>query len=333
MRDAPPPTVTLEHVARAAGVSRATVSRVVTGSGPVSAETLTRVRAAAEALGYEADPVARALASGTGTRVVVAVTGTSDGILDCEYTARLVTAGARVCTPAGLGIAVRRLPLRAPGAELDALARDRTVGGVVLVNTTHELLAAVPRALRGRVVSIGVGSADVPSFDVDGAGAAAASVAHLLRSGRRRIAMVTGPPWLPCAQRPVEAYRAAVAAAGLEARTVPGGFDAAAGEAGAEEVLARWPDTDAVLAGCDEVALGVLAVLRRHGREVPGDVAVAGFDDVPVAGVTGLTTATHPVERIAGAAVRAVLARAPLTGSTAGETVFFPSELVLRRSA
>ncbi|WP_204263636.1 substrate-binding domain-containing protein [Geodermatophilus normandii] len=174
-------------------------------------------------------------------------------------------------------------------------------------------------------MSIGAGSVEVPAFDVDAAGAAAATVAHLLGSGRRRIAMVAGPP---CAERPVAAFRAAVATAGLPVRTVAGDFDARAGEAGAEEVLTRWPDSDAIVASCDDVALGALAVLRRHGRRVPGDVAVAGFDDAPVAEVTELTTATHPVERIAAAAVRALLAPAP-----AEETVFFPSELVVRRSA
>ena len=107
MRDDPPPSVTLEHVARAAGVSRATVSRVVSGTGPVAAATVSRVRAAAEGLGYAVDPVARALASGAGTRVVVAVTGTSEDVLDCAYLARVVTAGARVCAPEGLGTAVR----------------------------------------------------------------------------------------------------------------------------------------------------------------------------------------------------------------------------------
>ncbi len=321
-----PPT--LEHVARAAGVSRATVSRALSGTGPVSTEVLRRVRAAAEALGYVADPVARALANGAGTRVVVAVTGDADDLLDCAYTAQVVTAGARVCAPQGLGVAVTRLPLRTPVPGLQALARDRTVAGVVLVNATRELLSWVPAALRGRVTSIGVGGAEVPAVDVDAAAAAGASVAHLVRAGRRRIAMVTGPPWLPCTERPLAAYRAAVTAAGLPVRVVPGGFDTAAGEAGAEEVLARWPDTDAVLASCDDAALGVLGVLRRHGRQVPGDVAVVGFDDVPLAGATGLTTATHPVERIAAAAVAAALTRTP-----PGATAFFRSELVVRRSA
>jgi DNA-binding LacI/PurR family transcriptional regulator len=320
--------VTLEHVARAAGVSRATVSRAVTGSGPVSADALRRVRAAAEAMGYVADPIARALVSGAGTRVVVAVTGTSDTILDCAYTARVLMATARACAPEGLGATVRRLPLENPLPELESLARDRTVAGLVLVNTTEALLAGLPRRLRGRTVSIGTGSATVPSFDVEGAVAATTAVGHLLRSGRHRIAMITGPAWLPCARRPVAAFRAAAEAAGLPPRTVTGGFDRRAGVDGAEAVLARWPDTDAILASCDDVALGALDVLRRHGRQVPDDVAVVGFDDAPAAELAHLTTATHPVEQIAAAAARGALDAAVGDG-----TVFFPSELVVRQSA
>ncbi|CCH90841.1 Transcriptional regulator, LacI family [Modestobacter italicus] len=96
---------------------------------------------------------------------------------------------------------------------------------------------------------------------------------------------------------------------------------------GAAEALRRWPDTDAVYGICDEVALGALQVLRAAGRQVPGDVAVAGFDDIPAAEPTGLTTATHPVERIAGAAARSLL-----VGGTGGPT-YFGSDLVVRQSA
>jgi DNA-binding LacI/PurR family transcriptional regulator len=167
----------------------------------------------------------------------------------------------------------------------------------------------------------------VPAVDVDGAGATRRRVEHLVRSGRRRIAMITGPAWLPCTQRPVAAYRAAVAAAGLPVRLVPGGFCADDGATGAAAVLARWPDTDAIVASCDEVAFGALTTLRRCGRSVPGDVAVAGFDDVPAAELTALTTTTHPVEDIATAAVRAVLDR------VRDDERFFPSELVVRASA
>jgi DNA-binding LacI/PurR family transcriptional regulator len=127
----------------------------------------------------------------------------------------------------------------------------------------------------------------------------------------------------------VAAYRAAVGAAGLPVRVVAGGFDTASGRAGAREVLRRWPDTDAVYGICDEVALGALQVLRAAGRQVPGDVAVAGFDDIPAAEFSGpgLTTATHPVECIADAAARGAL------GRVADGPTLFASDLVLRGTA
>jgi DNA-binding LacI/PurR family transcriptional regulator len=323
------PAVTLEHVALAAGVSRATASRVLTGSGPSSAHARRRVEEAASRLGYVADPVARALVGGRGTRLVVAVSGGTDDVLACDHLARVVSSAARVCGPEGLGVAVRWLPLTGPERTLEALGRDRSVAGVVLVNTTDRVLASVPSGLHGRIASIGVGSQAVPLVDVDSGPAAAAITAHLVSTGRRRIAMLAGPPWLPCTRRPLLAHRAVLRAAGLPERVVAGDFTPASGRAGALEVLRRWPDTDAVYAICDEVALGAMQVLRRLGRLVPGDVAVSGFDDLPAAEFSGpgLTTATHPVEQIAAAA-----ARVALTREGAGPQLF-RSELVLRESA
>jgi DNA-binding LacI/PurR family transcriptional regulator len=330
MRERPTPAVTLEHVALAAGVSRATASRALTGSGPASAGVRQRVLAAAERLGYVADPVARALVSGRGTRIVVAVTGVTADVLDDPYLARVVTATARVSGAEGLGVSLEWLPLDRPGPPLESLGRDRTVAGTVLVNTTPAVLATLPRSLRGRAVSIGASARDVPAFDVDNGHGVLAAVTHLVRSGRRRIAMITGPAWLSCPEAGEAAYTATVRSAGLPVRLVPGDFTVGSGRAGMLEVLRRWPDTDAVYAVCDDTALGALAVLHELGRQVPGDVAVAGFDDVPAAAHSGpgLTTATHPVEQIATAAARAVL-----QGPRGSGVTRFPSELVVRASA
>jgi DNA-binding LacI/PurR family transcriptional regulator len=319
--------VTLEDVARAAGVSRATASRALQGTDPVTTPARERVRAVAARMGYAPDPLARALAAGTGTRLVVAVAGPTPAALDCHHAERVLGAAAAVGDRAGLGASLHWLPLDRP-EELELLAADRSVHGVVLVNTTAALLAAVPRALRGRVVSIGIGSADVPAVDVDNAGAATAMVRHLVEGGRRRIAMITGPRWMPCAWRMVDAYRDAVQEAGLPVRIVHGGFDAADGRAGAREALRRWPDTDAIFAVCDATAIGAATALRHLGVRVPGDVAVAGFDDVPAAEWSALTTATHPVRSIATAAAGALLERTLREPRT-----WFPSELVLRESA
>ncbi|WP_330437656.1 LacI family transcriptional regulator [Micromonospora sp. NBC_00821] len=320
---------TLEDVARVAGVSRSTASRVIAGTGFASPAARKQVTAAVDQLGYVPNPAARALVRGGGVRLVVAVQGTSAAVLDDPYVHQVVGSAARVCTPAGVGVALYWLPFGDP-RSLDQLDGDRSVCGVILVNTTEELLEAVPRSLRGRVVSIGVGSATVPSFDVDNAAGSEEVLRHLYASGRRRIAMVTGPRWLPCAQRPVRTYRRLMAEAGLPERILPGDFRAARGRTAAGEALNRWPDIDAIYAISDDTALGVIAGLRDAGARVPGDVAVAGFDDIPLAGMTApaLTTASHPVGRIAVAAATALL-----DGRPAAPVTLFPSALVARASA
>ncbi|GAA1297526.1 LacI family DNA-binding transcriptional regulator [Pseudonocardia xinjiangensis] len=321
--------LTLEDVASAAGVSRATASRALTGSDTTSTPARERVRAVAERMGYTPNTVARALAGGVGARVVVAASGPAPDVLDDPYMWRVLGATAAACDGEGIGVSLQWLPLDAP-ASLHRLAADRSVRGVVLVNSTERLLAELPDALRGRVASIGIGSADVPSFDVDNRAGAGAVVRHLHATGRRRIAMLAGPQWLPCSWRSAQVYSEVVQAAGLPVRVLPGDFGFENGRSGALEVLRRWPDTDAIFAICDAAALGAMAALRGLGVQVPGDVAVAGFDDLPVAAWSGpaLTTATHPVTRIATGAATAVLAGAPAEGTT-----WYPSELVLRESA
>ncbi|MFE9655170.1 LacI family DNA-binding transcriptional regulator [Micromonospora sp. NPDC006431] len=320
---------TLDDVARAAGVSRATASRVLGGYGFASPAARDRVTAAADRLGYVPNTTARALVRGAGVRLVVAVAGTDAAILDDPYVDRVVSAAARLCAPHGVGVALEWLPLSSP-ARLRRLGDDRSVCGVLLINTTERMLDAVPVTLRGRVASIGIGSAAVPSFDVDNAAGADAVLRHLHASGRRRIVMVTGPRWLSCAERSVTVYQAMMRSAGLPVRLVTGDFSAARGGRAAVEALTRWPDTDAIYAASDTTALGAIAALRGRGIRVPHDVAVAGFDDIPYAAVSSpaLTTATHPVAGIATAAATAVLEARRVPPVTA-----FPSTLVARESA
>ncbi|MER7458669.1 LacI family DNA-binding transcriptional regulator [Micromonospora sp. NPDC126480] len=321
-----PPT--LEDVARASGVSRATASRVLGGTGYASPGARDRVTAAADRLGYVPDPAARALVRGTGVRLATVVCGTSPRVLDDPYVDRFVGAAARVCAPHGVGVTLHWLPTREPG-RLRELTEDRGVSGLILLNTTAPVLAAVPGAMRGRVASIGVGSPLVSSFDVDNGGGTAALVRHLYATGRRRIAMVSGPRWLPCAGRSVHAYRQVMHEAGLPSRLVRGDFTAHRGRVAAREILDRWPDTDAIVGVSDATALGVIDRLHRDGAQVPGDVAVTGFDDIPLAAMTtpALTTATHPVAEIAAAAATAVL-----TGGAVRPPTVFPSRPVRRTS-
>jgi len=240
---------------------------------------------------------------------------------------RATTAIATVADEAGLGVSLRRVPLDCAAALAD-LAADRGVAAVVLAGHDRTVLAALPRRLRGRVAAIGAGGAGVPRADVDSAAGIGALVRHLYATGRRRIALVGGPRWLAAARAPHAAYAELMHAAGLPVRAVPGDFTTGRGRAAARQILGRWPDTDAVVAVSDATALGVLADLAARGVRVPADVALTGFDDIPLAGAVhpGLSTATHPVERIAAAA-----ARAALSGTPADEV--FASQPVLRATA
>jgi DNA-binding LacI/PurR family transcriptional regulator len=321
--------VTLDDVARAAGVSRATAARALGGYGASSPAARERVNAAAARLGYTPDAAARALVSGVGFQLVVAVVGTTPSALADPYVARVVASAAAVCAQHGIGVSLQWLPRHDP-AQLVRFADDRGVRGVLVVNTTEQVLQVVPTALAGRIASIGVGSPTVPSFDVDNAKATTVLVHRLYASGRRRIALVSGSSWLPGAGRSAHAYREAMLAAGLPVRVVPGDFRAASGQAATASTLRRWPDTDAVLATSDAMALGAINALRRHGREVPDDVAVAGFDDIPFAALANptLTTASHPVDTIATAAATAVL-----DGRGVPPVTSYASQLILRESA
>ena len=319
---------TLSDVARRAGVSVATASRALSVRGPASASARRRVAAAARELGYVPNPVARALATRSGTRIAVAVGGRTPHVLNDPYAARVTTTTATTAAARGVGVSLHWLPLGDP-AELGRLVEDRDIGGIIVVNPTEPALATVPRSARGKVASIGIGTRDVPSFDVDNATGTTRVIEHLVTTGRRRIAMITGPPWLPCTQRALMAYRRAVAESGTPPRLAPGDFTAAHGESSANHIMTRWPDTDAIFALGDLAALGALAALRGSGVDVPGDVAVAGFDDIAFAALShpGLTTTTNPVEAIAAAATTAVLDRQPSAPRT-----FYPSTLVLRAS-
>jgi DNA-binding LacI/PurR family transcriptional regulator len=313
----------LTEVARRAGVSVATASRVLSGRGPASAASRDAVHEAATVLGFVPHPVARRLARGDGTRVLFAVRDRRADILRDPFVTRAATAMAAATDADGLGVTVRHLPLDA-SSELDRMATDRSVAAVVLAGHDQDLIGHLPVALRGRFCAIGAGGADV-----DSASGISALLRHLHTAGRRRTALVGGPPWLAASRAPLDAYAELMREAGQPVRVVAGDFTSARGHAAARSILRRWPDTDAIVAVSDTTALGVLQALAAAGVRVPDDIAVTGFDDVPFAASAfpALTTATHPVEAIAAAAAQAALSGSPPVAR------LFPSHPVLRATA
>jgi DNA-binding LacI/PurR family transcriptional regulator len=311
----------LASVAARAGVSLATASRVLSGNGPASPGSRERVLSAAAELGYRPHPVARLLAQGRGTRVVLAIRDRRPSARDDPFGGRAAAGAALAADRAGLGVALRYLPLDCAG-RLAEIAADRSVAALVLAGHDRATLRALPRGLRVATIGPSPGA----GADVDSGAGFTALLWHLYDRGRRRIALVGGPRWFAAAGAPLRAYARMTREAGLPHRAVTGDVTAARGRLGARRVLSRWPDTDAIVTISDATAVGVLQALAERGIRVPDDVAVTGFDDVPLAGAIrpGLTTASHPVEEIAEAACQAAL--------DGGGMRLFPSRAVVRQT-
>ena len=303
-----PPTIV--QVASRAGVSIATVSRVVSGTGRVREPTRARVEQAIAATGWTADPAARARAGGTGDEVVlaIAVAGQQKFADDPHY-ARVIAGACQEAVRHGLFLSVY---VTRPGsvASLAPLTGSRRHAGAILVNVGAEEAASINGL---PLVSMGLSAPSVPSVDPENQAGASQAVGHLLAHSRQRIAMIAGPKRNPCACERLTGYLDTVRSAGLPEVTVSADFTRSGAARATRRLLATHPDLYAIFAGSDLMATAVLQVVLASGRRIPDDVAVVGFDDSPPAVMTtpALTTVYQPVEDLAKLAVRTLIKPAP----------------------
>ncbi|GAA4247324.1 LacI family DNA-binding transcriptional regulator [Dactylosporangium darangshiense] len=322
---------TIEDVARAAGVSRATVSRVINNEPGAAPAVRARVHEAIAELGYRPNQTARALASGRPRAVdVIAVSPVTDGgwLGTHPYYSRVLAGAMSVAESAGLQLRVHAIRTDGAGEALDAVAAEATVGAL-LANVTPPLAARFYRRCR-RAVSLVATAEAVPAFEADNAAGTYAAIEHLHELGRRRIAAVHGPEDNTCAIDRREGYRRAVRDLGLPEISDGGDFLREDGYAAARRLLERRPDIDAMFVACDLMGAGAVQAITATGRRVPHDVSVVGFDD-SVAAVCAnppLTTMRMPVEEMAAEATRLLLEGAP----PAGLRRRFPVHLVPRES-
>ncbi|MEV6953006.1 LacI family DNA-binding transcriptional regulator [Streptomyces sp. NPDC051183] len=345
--------VTLAEVAAHAGVSPATVSRVLNGGYPVAGATRTRVEQAVEDLGYIANGPARALAAATSDLVGVLVHDIADsffGILAGSFQSALSPTGqadarrlAVVCNTEG-----------AAAAELAylTLLEGQRAGGVVLTGSAVEE-AEHTLALAARLARIAATGAPVvlcgrPPLPVpaglpvatimfDDRGGAFRLAEHLLALGHRRIAYVAGPPGLSTTRERLAGHHDALTRhdpalpQNCADLTVHAGFQRSAGYDAARELLRRGAPFTAVAAANDSVATGVAAALREAGLRIPEDVSVAGFDDLPVCVDTApaLTTVRVPLREAGVLAAQFVTGRRQLPP---GGITTLPADLIVRGS-
>jgi len=332
----PPLRARLEDVALLAGVSPATASRVLTGSAQVKPETRRQVERAISELGYVRNRAARTGGRRAGS-IALVVFEDSLRMFSDPFFARLMHGVSGALAVSDVQLVLLSVHSTAECRRCARYLRDGHVDGAVLVGL-HGHLPMDVRGLGVPVVFVGrpVRDPDGTSYvDADNFGGAESAVRHALAAGRRIVATVAGPPDMAVGLDRLRGYRKALAETGPERADLVayGDFSAASAEHAVYRLLDRRPDVDAVFATSDLMATGVLRALRRTGRRVPGDVAVVGFDDAPLARHTSppLTTVRQPVEEIGARAVDELLGLVG-DGEHTPRRAVFATELIVRAS-
>jgi DNA-binding LacI/PurR family transcriptional regulator len=320
----------MADVARLAGVSSQTVSRVSNGSPGVIEDTRARVLAAMRELGYRPNSAARALKHGEfRTHGVI--------LFNLSTTGNVRTLEAIADSAAREGYAITLMPVAVP-TQTDvrgAFTRlgELAVDGIIVIMEVHLLdtsTISLPPHVQVVVVDSDAGDR-YTVVDTDQRGGARAAVDHLLELGHRTVWHLAGPPDSFAAQRRTEAWLGALREAG---RTVPpllfGDWSAESGYRAGKLVP---DDCTAVFAANDQMALGLLRALHERGRRVPQDISVVGFDDIPESAsfIPPLTTVHQDFAEVGRRCVDGVLRQIRNQSSEHG-TALVPTRLVPRSS-
>lgn len=335
-----PNGMTLESVALLAGVSRATVSRVVNGSPKVSPQVRRDVEAAIERLGYVPNRAARSLVTRRSGSFGLVITEPTGRLFSDPFFPRVLRGISAELTARDLQL-ILLMPNSAADVRRtgDYLSAGH-VDGAVLVSLHGEdplparlSAAGIPLVLVGRPLR-GVSASYV---DVDNRQGARSAVEHLIATGRRAVATIAGPQDMPAGIDRLSGYRDAIDAA-LRATDATleaiADFTQEGGAAAMTRLLAKRPDLDAVFAASDLMAAGALSVLAAAGRRVPQDVAIVGYDDSPVATLTQpqLSSVRQPIEEMGREVVR-LLVEAVESTDRVQRRVILATELVKRASS
>ncbi|WP_299527866.1 LacI family DNA-binding transcriptional regulator [uncultured Streptomyces sp.] len=323
--------VTLAEVATEAGVSLSTVSKVLNGRTDVARTTRTKVERLLETHGY------RRRTHGTPLAPLIEIVFHE---LESVWAMELIRGVENVAKEHGAGVVLTESGTRhAPGPEwIEGVLRRRPLGVVLVFSTLPD---TTKEQLRSRAIPfVIIDPAGDPEPDVPSVGSAnwsggMAATRHLIDSGHRSIAIITGPEDMMCSLARLDGYRSAMAMAGLDAgphRVRFGDFHVQGGFTRAMELLEGPDRPTAIFAGSDLQALGVLEAARLKGLSVPRDLSVVGYDDVPLAqwSSPALTTVHQPLRHMAEEAAR-MLTR-PNDPGKAALRIELATRLVVRHS-
>jgi DNA-binding LacI/PurR family transcriptional regulator len=327
---------TLDEVALRAGVSRTVASRAINNTRDVSRGAREAVEKAVRELGYVPNPTARALATSQAGTVLLAVSHDEPGLFADPFFAHVIVGINAALEKTDLVLMLLLADSERGRERLERVLRSRRADGIMLLalhgeDPLYRLAQRIdlPVVLGGRPLH------GEPSWyvDADNRGGSRLATEHLIASGRRKIAVITGRQDTRAGVERHRGHREAMAVAGLDgSRTEIADFTEAGGAAAMGRLLERFGDLDAVFAQSDNMAAGAVRTLKAAGRSVPDDVAVVGFDDLPVALTTepALTTVHQPVQALGQEMAKMLIT---LMAGEQPTPLLLPTHLVVRASA
>jgi DNA-binding LacI/PurR family transcriptional regulator len=334
MVPAPRPTYTV--IAKAAGVSEATVSRVLNGDESVHPDRAKRVLEAVEKLGYRKNRVASALASGRSGLIAVVIDDDLSVFSDPFW--GTVTSGvSRVLSENGIHTVLMVSPVGSVDGGVAHYLKSGEVDGAIffvlhsdaLVNNLKKL--GMPMVIAGTPHS----SLDIPFVDTDNFGGAYAGTKHLINQGCQKVAIITGDIGTTAAKQRLDGYLQAFRETGkvpAKGLICEGDYSLGSGMEHTMNLLEKHPDVDGIFASNDLMAAGAVTVLQDMGKRVPEDVKVVGFDDALIAQTTrpALTTVRQDVVALGEAAGTLMIAQ--LNGEDV-QPIITTTDLIIRGSA
>jgi DNA-binding LacI/PurR family transcriptional regulator len=293
--------ITIREVARRAGVSHQTVSRVINNSPDVSAETREQVQQAILELDYHPNAQAVSLSRNRSNIVGMIVDRAGD-----MFFGPMVDGACQALTEHGRFMLLAQTDHLAQPSAIEALLRSRRIDGLILALPIEASLEQARQLAQRRLPLVLVDlqyALDADHIAVDNFLGAYQATEHLIKLGHRRIGLISGRQDIPVGQVRLDGYRAAFQAHGVafdEGLIVPGQFNVASGEQGAELLLGLAEPPTAIFTGDDHMALGAMRAIARHKLRIPQDISLVGFDDMLFAEHTSppLTTVRQPLHEM-----------------------------------
>lgn len=307
--------MTIADIAREAGVSAMTVSRLLSGKGPVARETAERIRKIIERSGYQPNYLARSLSSKKSMIIGVAIPKSEHVLLD-NYIAQVLSG----ITDTALNHDYRIMlfpfnPATGPLNEFVNVFRSKVVDGLILLKTRHgdeRITALAEHKIPFVLVNHKYTAPNVHFIDVRNEQGIELAVEYLANKGHRQMAFVSGDLQETNARDRLTGFRKAMQKLGLEVNEnwiIHGQFDQKIAFKESAKLFAGKTRPSAVVCSDDYMAIGVIQRLKKIGLQVPDDVAVTGFDDIEIAAYIkpALTTVRQPIEKIGRLAAESLL--------------------------